>query len=88
MPPTSGCAIDSTVSAPNRRRKNDATDSSSARVGRDTSGSSASRARAAAEGKGESPRDECKDLGPESGSNEKLVACLQEDRRVDVAVVD
>ena len=44
-------------------------------------------ARSVAEGKGERAGDACKDLGPESGSNEKLVECLQEDRRVDVAVV-
>jgi OOP family OmpA-OmpF porin len=47
-------------------------------------------ARAHAEGKGESDTaiaDGCKDMGPERGDNEKLVGCLQEDRRVDVAVV-
>jgi len=47
-------------------------------------------ARSHAEGKGESDTaiaEGCKGLGPESGDNEKLVACLQEDRRVDVAVV-
>ena len=47
-------------------------------------------ARSHAEGKGESDTaiaDGCKDMGPERADNEKLVACLQEDRRVDVAVV-
>jgi OOP family OmpA-OmpF porin len=47
-------------------------------------------ARSHAEGKGESDTaiaEGCKDMGPERGDNEKLVACLQEDRRVDVAVV-
>lgn len=47
-------------------------------------------ARSHAEGKGESDTaiaDGCKDMGPERGDNEKLVGCLQEDRRVDVAVV-
>ena len=47
-------------------------------------------ARSHAEGKGEGETavaDGCKDLGPERGDNEKLVACLQEDRRVDIAVV-
>ena len=43
--------------------------------------------RSRAEGKGESARDGCKDMGAENGANEKLVECLQEDRRVDVAVV-
>ena len=44
-------------------------------------------ARSTAQGKGESAGDACKDLGPESAANEKLVECLKEDRRVDVAVV-
>ncbi|MGE5491127.1 MAG: OmpA family protein [Actinomycetota bacterium] len=42
------------------------------------------------EGKGEKqPKtgDKCKGLGAESGKNKKLVACLQEDRRVDVEII-
>jgi OOP family OmpA-OmpF porin len=42
-----------------------------------------------AEGKGESEPvtgDSCKNMGPESGKNRKLVACLQPDRRVDIEV--
>ena len=45
MPPSSGWAMRSTVAAPNRRRKNAATDSSSA-AGSGMSGSSATRIRA------------------------------------------
>lgn len=44
-----------------------------------------------AEAKGESEPvsgDACKDLGPESAANKKLVDCLQKDRRVEVAVVN
>ena len=49
MPPSSGCGDEATVAAPNRRRKNAATDSSSRGAARAaTSGSSASRARATA----------------------------------------
>lgn len=43
-----------------------------------------------AEGKGESQSvtgDECKKLGAERGSNKKLVACLQPDRRVEIEVL-
>ena len=43
------------------------------------------------EAKGESEPvtgDACKDLGPESANNAKLVDCLQKDRRVEVAVVN
>ena len=42
-----------------------------------------------AEGKGESEPvtgDSCKNMGPETGKNRKLVACLQPDRRVDIEV--
>jgi OOP family OmpA-OmpF porin len=42
-----------------------------------------------AEGKGESEPvtgDSCKHMGPETGKNRKLVACLQPDRRVDIEV--
>ena len=45
-------------------------------------------ARSNAEGKGESATAACSDLGAESHTNPKLVECLQQDRRVDVAVVD
>lgn len=40
-----------------------------------------------AEGKGEdlSP-DPCMDLGPETGTNQKLVDCLQHDRRVEITL--
>lgn len=31
--------------------------------------------------------DKCKNMGPENGSNKKLVACLQPDRRVDVEII-
>jgi hypothetical protein len=43
-----------------------------------------------AEGKGESQPvtgDDCKKLGAERGSNQKLVACLQPDRRVEIEVL-
>lgn len=42
------------------------------------------------EGKGEKQPltgDKCKGLGAESGKNKKLVACLQEDRRVEVEII-
>lgn len=31
--------------------------------------------------------DACKDMGPESGENQKLVECLQRDRRVEIRLV-
>ena len=31
--------------------------------------------------------DACKDMGPESGENQKLVECLQRDRRVEIKLV-
>lgn len=43
-----------------------------------------------AEGKGEKQSktgDKCNKMGPENGGNKKLVACLQEDRRVDIEVI-
>jgi len=43
-----------------------------------------------AEGKGESEPvtgDQCKRMGPERGSNRKLVQCLQPDRRVEIEVL-
>ena len=43
-----------------------------------------------AEGKGESDPvtgDQCKRMGPERGSNRKLVQCLQPDRRVEIEVL-
>jgi len=46
--------------------------------------------RVVAEGKGESQPvtgDGCKKMGAESGSNRKLVACLQPDRRVEIEVL-
>jgi OOP family OmpA-OmpF porin len=46
--------------------------------------------RVTAQGKGESTPvtgDDCKNMGPESGSNKKLVACLQPDRRVEIEVL-
>jgi OmpA-OmpF porin, OOP family len=40
------------------------------------------------EARGESdPVTECKGLGPERGSNQKLVSCLQPDRRVEIEVL-
>lgn len=42
------------------------------------------------EGKGESSPvtgNECRHMGPESGSNRRLVACLQPDRRVEIEVL-
>jgi len=42
------------------------------------------------EGKGEKQPvtgDKCKKMGPESGSNKKLVACLQPDRRADIEII-
>ncbi len=40
------------------------------------------------EGKGETqPVSDCKNLGKETGSNKKLVECLQPDRRVDLEVI-
>jgi OmpA-OmpF porin, OOP family len=46
--------------------------------------------RVTAQGKGESTPvtgDDCKKMGPESGSNKKLVSCLQPDRRVEIEVL-
>ena len=46
--------------------------------------------RVTAEGKGEAAPvtgDDCKKMGPERGSNRKLVACLQPDRRVEIEVL-
>jgi OOP family OmpA-OmpF porin len=46
--------------------------------------------RVTAEGKGESQPvtgEDCKKLGAERGSNKKLVACLQPDRRVEIEVL-
>jgi len=46
--------------------------------------------RVTAEGKGESQPvtgDDCKKMGAERGSNTKLVACLQPDRRVEIEVL-
>jgi OOP family OmpA-OmpF porin len=46
--------------------------------------------RVTAEGKGESlplTGEDCKNMGPERGSNKKLVACLQPDRRVEIEVL-
>jgi OOP family OmpA-OmpF porin len=46
--------------------------------------------RVTAQGKGESAPvtgDDCKKMGPESGSNKKLVSCLQPDRRVEIEVL-
>jgi len=46
--------------------------------------------RVTAQGKGESQPvtgDDCKKLGAERGSNKKLVACLQPDRRVEIEVL-
>jgi OOP family OmpA-OmpF porin len=43
-----------------------------------------------AEGKGESQPvtgEDCKKMGPETGANKKLVACLQPDRRVEIEVL-
>lgn len=47
-------------------------------------------ARIRAEAKGESDAttgDACKDLGPDNGTNRKLVDCLERDRRVEVKLV-
>jgi OmpA-OmpF porin, OOP family len=46
--------------------------------------------RVTAQGKGESSPvtgEDCKNMGPERGSNKKLVACLQPDRRVEIEVL-
>jgi OOP family OmpA-OmpF porin len=46
--------------------------------------------RVTAEGKGESQPvtgDQCRQMGPERGSNKKLVNCLQPDRRVEIEVL-
>jgi OmpA-OmpF porin, OOP family len=46
--------------------------------------------RVTAQGKGESSPvtgEDCKKMGPESGSNKKLVSCLQPDRRVEIEVL-
>jgi OmpA-OmpF porin, OOP family len=46
--------------------------------------------RVTAQGKGESTPvtgDDCKKMGPETGANKKLVACLQPDRRVEIEVL-
>lgn len=46
--------------------------------------------RVTAEGKGESSPvtgEDCKNMGPESKNNKKLVACLQPDRRVEIEVL-
>jgi OOP family OmpA-OmpF porin len=46
--------------------------------------------RVTAEGKGESTPvtgQDCKNMGPETGANRKLVACLQPDRRVEIEVL-
>jgi hypothetical protein len=43
-----------------------------------------------AQGKGESEPvtgADCQKMGPERGSNKKLVACLQPDRRVEIEVL-
>jgi OOP family OmpA-OmpF porin len=46
--------------------------------------------RVTAEGKGEAAPvtgEDCKKMGPETGANRKLVACLQPDRRVEIEVL-
>jgi len=46
--------------------------------------------RVTAQGKGESTPmtgEDCKKMGPETGANKKLVACLQPDRRVEIEVL-
>ena len=51
-------------------------------------GVDAARIRAAAKGESEATTgDACKDLGPDSGTNRKLVECLERDRRVEVKLV-
>ena len=51
-------------------------------------GGDAARIRAAAKGESEATTgDACKDLGPDSGTNRKLVECLERDRRVEVKLV-
>jgi OOP family OmpA-OmpF porin len=53
-------------------------------------GKVANASRVTAEGRGEAQPvtgDSCKKLGPERGSNQKLVACLQPDRRVEIEVL-
>lgn len=51
-------------------------------------GVDAARIRAEAKGESEATTgDACKDLGPDSGTNRKLVECLERDRRVEVKLV-
>jgi OOP family OmpA-OmpF porin len=51
-------------------------------------GVDAGRIRAEAKGESEATTgDACKDLGPDSGTNRKLVECLERDRRVEVKLV-
>lgn len=51
-------------------------------------GVDAARIRAEAKGESEATTgDACKDLGPDSGKNRKLVECLERDRRVEVKLV-
>ncbi|CAG1006718.1 Outer membrane protein A [Burkholderiales bacterium] len=51
-------------------------------------GVDAGRIRAEAKGEGEATTgDTCKDMGPDSGKNGKLVECLERDRRVEVKLV-
>ena len=51
-------------------------------------GIEAGRMRADAKGEDEAVTgDACKNMGPENGKNQKLVACLQRDRRVEVRLV-
>lgn len=51
-------------------------------------GVDAGRIRAEAKGESEAATgDACKDLGPDSGTNRKLVECLERDRRVEVKLV-
>ena len=51
-------------------------------------GIEAGRMRADAKGEDEAVTgDTCKSMGPENGKNQKLVACLERDRRVEVTLV-
>ena len=51
-------------------------------------GVEATRIRAEAKGESEATTgDACKDLGPDSATNQRLVKCLERDRRVEVKLV-
>ncbi len=51
-------------------------------------GVDAGRIRAEAKGESEAATgDACKDMGPDSATNRKLVACLERDRRVEIKLV-